>query len=327
MIGTGPFKLKSFRPGVGMLAEKYANFHFEGTPHVDEVETFGIGDTAARINALLAGDIHFTVRVDPKSISIINGAPGVTMANAKSSRHLTLPMMADRPPTDNHDLRQALRLLVDRKAVLENIQKGFGAVGNDIPLSPAQAQYNSNLEQRSYDPDKAKFYFKQAGVEGMSFDLLAADAAFSGAVDAAALIQNSANAAGIKINIVREPNDGYWGDVWMNKAWCACYWGGRPTADLMFSTAYQTGAAWNDSFWSNARFDELLVAARGELDEAKRRGMYWEMQAILNQDGGVIIPMFASYVFATSNKIGHGDQFASNWDADGERWAERWWFA
>jgi peptide/nickel transport system substrate-binding protein len=103
------------------------------------------------------------------------------------------------------------------------------------------------------------------------------------------------------------------------------YWSGRPVEDQMFTTAYQTGAAWNDTYWSNKRFDELLVKARSELDEDKRRAMYYEMQAILNQDGGAIIPMFASWVFATSDKIGHND-FASNWDLDGERWMERWWF-
>jgi peptide/nickel transport system substrate-binding protein len=36
--------------------------------------------------------------------------------------------------------------------------------------------------------------------------------------------------------------------------------------------------------------------------------------------------MFANYVFATNDKVAHGD-FATNWDMDGERWMERWWFA
>ena len=112
----------------------------------------------------------------------------------------------------------------------------------------------------------------------------------------------------------------------MQKPFSAVYWGGRPVEDQMFSTAYQCGAAWNDSFWCNDRFEELLVAARAELDEDRRREMYWEMQDLVANRGGVIIPMFANYVFATSTDIGHG-QLASNWDMDGERWIERWWFA
>ena len=75
------------------------------------------------------------------------------------------------------------------------------------------------------------------------------------------------------------------------------------------------------------KLDERAAGIRAELDEAKRREMYHEMQQILSDDGGTVIPMFASYVFALSDKIGHGESFATNWDLDGERWMERWWFA
>ena len=102
--------------------------------------------------------------------------------------------------------------------------------------------------------------------------------------------------------------------------------GGRPTEDQIFSTAYASGAAWNDSSWSNARFDELLVQARAELNEDRRRAMYSEMQQLVSEDGGTVLPMFANFVFATNGKIAHGE-FASNFDMDGERWMERWWFA
>ena len=90
----------------------------------------------------------------------------------------------------------------------------------------------------------------------------------------------------------------------MKKPFCASYWGGRPTQDLMFSVAYSAGAPWNESFWDNARFNELLIAARSELDETKRRDMYWEMQSICANDSGTVIPMFASYVMAHSDKVG-----------------------
>ena len=123
------------------------------------------------------------------------------------------------------------------------------------------------------------------------------------------------------------PNDGYWADVWMKHSFSAVYWGGRPVEDAMFSTAYASGASWNDTFWENERFNELLVTARAELDEAKRREMYFEMQAILSNDGGAIIPMFANYVFATGPDVVTGDGFSSHWDVDGERWMERWSFA
>lgn len=234
-------------------------------------------------------------------------------------------MRCDTAPFNDVNVRRAIKHAVNRQELVDKILFGYGAIGNDHPISSGMRYHNNDLPQTSYDPDKAKFYLKQAGLSDLSVQLSAADAAFSGAVDAAVLIQNSAKAAGINVEVVREPNDGYWGDVWLNKPWCACYWGGRPVEDMILSIAYESGAAWNDTFWSNERFDTLLRGARAELDTDKRREMYHEMQAILSDDGGALIPMFASYVFATNDTIGLPEQIGSNWDMDGARWMERWW--
>ncbi len=113
----------------------------------------------------------------------------------------------------------------------------------------------------------------------------------------------------------------------MKKPWCMCYWGGRPTEDLMFSTAYAAGANWNDSFWSHERFNKLLLEARAELNEPKRREMYVEMQLIVRDEGGVVVPIFNNYLFAMSTKIKHDEVMGGDGDLDGTRALERWWFA
>ncbi len=68
-------------------------------------------------------------------------------------------------------------------------------------------------------------------------------------------------------------------------------------------------------------------SARTELNQDTRREMYAEMQKILRDDGGVIIPMFANHVWAVSEKIQHDEKVAANQSLDGARCAERWWFA
>jgi peptide/nickel transport system substrate-binding protein len=104
-----------------------------------------------------------------------------------------------------------------------------------------------------------------------------------------------------------------------------CYWSGRPTEDLMFSVAYAANAPWNDAHWEHDKFNQLLIAARAELDENKRRQMYHEMQEICKDEGGTIVPMFAQIVEANSDKIGHGP-ISAHMECDGHRSAERWWF-
>ena len=126
---------------------------------------------------------------------------------------------------------------------------------------------------------------------------------------------------------MREPNDGYWSSVWLKKPWCASYWGGRPTEDWVFSQIYSSGADWNESHWDNKRFNDLLVQARAELDSAKRRELYVEMQRLVHDDGGALIPVFMAYTHAATADIGLPDQLANNWELDGHKNGERWWFA
>jgi peptide/nickel transport system substrate-binding protein len=102
-------------------------------------------------------------------------------------------------------------------------------------------------------------------------------------------------------------------------------WNSRISEDVMFSSAYAGGAPWNETYWRNERFDALLKAARTELDEAKRKQMYGEMQRIVSDEGGAVIPVFSDYVDAANIKLRFGD-LSSNWQLDGLRAPERWWF-
>ena len=324
--GCGAYKLKNFTPGVSSEFERDPNHWRDDVGWFDSVEMLAIVDQNARTTALVSGDVHAIDRVDLKAAGLLARNESVEIQSVAGTQHYTFAMSTNKDPYTDNNIRQALKYAINREELVEKILFGFGSVGNDHPIGQGQRFFNSELEQKTYDPDQAKWYLKQAGMDSLSVALHTSEAAFSGATDAGVLFQNSAKEAGIELNVVREPKDGYWSDVWMKDPFTAVYWGGRPVEDQMFATAYQCGAAWNDSFWCNDRFDELLVSARAELDEDKRRQMYWEMQDIVANQGGVVIPMFANYVFATNKDIGHGE-LASNWDMDGERWMSRWWFA
>jgi len=323
-VGTGGYILENWEPGVRAFAKRNPNYWKEGRAHFDEIETLSIVDTNARTNALKTGQINYMDRVELKTVHLMKKMPGINVSATTGTAHYTIPMLVNQKPYDNNDVRTALKLAIDREALVKQILRGYGEVGNDHPIAPVNKYHAKNLEQRKYDPEKAKFHMKKAGMLDHVFNLHAADAAFSGAVDASILIKEHAKKAGININVVREPDDGYWSNVWIKKEWCMCYWGGRPIEDMMFSVAYADGAPWNDTHWSNAKFNELLVDARAELDEVKRRKMYEDMQEICRNDSGTVVPMFNQMVEASSNKLGHGP-ISGHMAMDGMRTGERWW--
>ena len=322
--GSGGYVLKNFEPGVRADFERNPNYWNENAAFADSVELLSIVDSVARNNALLSGAVDAIDQVDLKTINLISKAPGIIVEEGVGPLHYVMPMQIDVAPFDNPDVRKALKFAIDREELVKKVLLGHGKVGNDNPIGPSYRYHAADLEQTSYDPEKAKFHMTKSGLGNVTFDLSASDAAFAGALDAAQLFAESAKKAGININVIREPNDGYWSNVWLKKPWCISYWGGYATEDTMFTTGYAPSAAWNETHWKDEKFNSLLVAARAELDEAKRAEMYREMQMQLRDDGGVIVPMFANGVSARNDKIAHGEV---SWGRafDGRRIMDRWW--
>lgn len=324
-IGCGSYVLKVFNPGVLARFERNPNHWNQDVAWFDSIEMITLLDQNARTTALVAGDVDAIDRVDLRAAGLMARRPNLKIQSVPGNQHYVFAMATNTDPfTDNH-VRMALKHAVNREELVEKILFGYGSVGNDHPIGAGQRYFNHDLPQRQYDPDKARWHLQQAGLDNLTISLSGSDAAFVNNVDAITLYQNSAKSCGIDLTPIREPKDGYWSDVWMKKPFTSVYWAGRPVEDQMFTTVYSCGASWNDTAWCNKRFQELLVAARSELDESPRRNMYWEMQDLVANEGGAVIPMFANYVFAMNDKIGHG-AFGANWDVDGERWMERWWF-
>ncbi len=325
--GCGGYIVESYEPGVGAKLKRNPNYWKSDRAHFDGLEILVILDATARQNALITGEVDVIDKIDLNTVHLLKRAPGIKVLSTTGTQHYVFPMDARAAPFNDNNVRLALKYAIDRQEMVDKILNGYGSVGNDHPIGPSQRYHAAELEQHSYDPDKAKSFLKKAGLTSLEVSLSAADAAFTGAVDAGVLYAEKAAAAGINITVVREPNDGYWDSVWMQKPWVASYWGGRATEDWMFSTAYADGAPWNESFWSHEKFNKLLAQARSELDDTKRRQAYVDMQSICSNEGSTVIPMFASYVMAHTDKVMTPETVGANWTLDGFRAVERWWFA
>ncbi len=329
-VGAGPYSIVEHEPGVRTLTKKFANYWNTGNDSFfDEIETLGIADPTARMSALSTGAVDAINNVPAKTAGRLAKMANVKTLISTGNKQATMPMLCDMEPYTDQNVRNAMKHIVNRQELLDKIFFGYGQLGNDNPVGPANyfRATEEELPQREYDPEKAKFYLKEAGLNSLSVKFHAADTGFAGSVDAGALMRESAKAAGIDVEVVREPNDGYWSNVWMQKPFSACYWSGRPTEDWIFSQIYYSKADWNDTHWKNADFDRLLVTARSETDEAKRREMYVEMQRIVHTDGGLILPVFLSEIMGYRSNIHVPDVVANNWELDGHLCSRRWWRA
>lgn len=300
--GTGPFKVKEFRPGVRTLVTRNERYWRAGRPYLDEIELIGIPDEPARVNALLSGDVQLAAAIDPRSAARVKASAAHGILETKSGLYTDLVIRQDVAPGNAADFTLAMKYLLDREQIRSAIFRGFAVVANDQPLPPGHRYHFAGLPQRPHDPDRAKFHLQKSGVGNGPFSLVAAPAA-TGSIDMAVLLQQSARKAGLTLNVNRVPSDGYWSNHWMKHPMGFGNINPRPSADLLFTQFFKSDAPWNESGWKNEKFDQLLLAARAETDEAKRKQMYADMQVLIHEKCGIGIPVFMSFIDGFSAKV------------------------
>jgi len=323
-IGTGAYVLEKFQPGVRVLTRRNANYWDTSRGFVDSVETVAYNDSAARVAALLSGSVHLINRVEPRLTKRLESVSAIRLYRARNTNNILFPMLADQAPFNNNDIRTALKYAIDREQLRTSLLGGYGSVANDNPLFPSNPFYTADVPKHAYDPDKAAFYWKKAGLS-QPIVLSAADGAtFNGAVSAAELYQSSATKAGIPFSVNRVPADGYWTQVWMKQPFCASSWANRPTADAYLSMICVSNAPWNESKWKSPAFDQLVATARSETNDARRKQVYHDIQVLYSEQGASVIPLYAdSLRAARSNLRGYLDIPGEV----GSRAAEKVWFA
>jgi peptide/nickel transport system substrate-binding protein len=301
-VGTGPFVFGSFIPGVSFKATRNSTFWRPDRGFVDAVEITFIADGAVRTNALISGQVDIVNRADRRTVDLLKQASNVAVETGPTGWHAIFAARLDTAPFSDPNLRLALKHAIDREQVLKTLFNGYGTIGNDHPVPKSDPFFNAELPQTAFDLDKAKFYAKKADLGG-ALPLSASDAAYEGAVNAAELYQASAAKAGIKIDLHREPADGFWSNVWLKRPFTGSYWQGLSTALQILSVAYRSDAPWNETVWRDDKFDKLLVDAAAEVDAAKRKSYIWEAQRLLHNNGGAVIPVFADELEARSTQV------------------------
>jgi peptide/nickel transport system substrate-binding protein len=300
--GTGAFRCKEFTPGVRTVGQRNPNYWRSGLPYLDEVMLLGIPDESARINALLTGDVHWVNDVNPRSTKRIRNEPGFTVLESQSGLYTDLIVRQTIGLGRSPDFALGLKYLMDREQMKRAAFRGYAVVANDQPIAPTNRYHFAGLPQRPYDPEKGRFHLRRAGALGITIPVVASVAA-AGSVDMAMLLQQSAQKAGVNLALKRVSADGYWSNHWMKSPVGFGNVNPRPTADMLFTQFFKSDAQWNTSGWKNEQFDQLLLLARGETDEEKRKQYYADMQVLVHEKCGVGIPLFITNLEAFSSRV------------------------
>jgi peptide/nickel transport system substrate-binding protein len=305
-IGTGAYKVSSFTPGRQSVHIRNENYWRSGQPYFDRVILIDFPDPAARVNALLSGQVDAITDVPYAQVPAVRRRKGFKIYESVTGAWNPISMRLDAPPFDDVRVRQAMRLLINRPQVVQQALSGYGSVANDI-YSPFDACYaGDEFAQHKYDPDKARSLLKAAGQEGLTVDLQTTDAD-TGMVEEAQILAQNAKAAGVTINVKNLDGGTFYGDQYLKWPFATDYWG---TRNYLTQVAAGTlkGAAFDESHWfaspQYAKFFSLYKQALATLDLKKRCAIVKEMQRLEYNTGGHIIAYFKNLVDGHSTKVG-----------------------
>ena len=299
-VGTGPFVTKSFAPGRQSVHDRNPNYWRSGQPYFDQVKVIDFADPSAQVNALFSGAIDAMTDIPFAQLSTAQSHGNVKILESPGGGWLPLCMAVDMPPFDNVNVRKAMRLIVDRPAMLAQVLSGHGRVANDL-YAPFDADFAKGLPQRHQDIDQAKALLKAAGMENLTVDLHTTDGA-AGMVDSANIFAAQAKAAGVTVNVKNDPN--YYGDQYLKLPFSVDFWGTRSYLPQAALGSIQ-GAAYNETHWglTGTPYLSLYKQAVAAPNAAKRHELVLEMQKLEYNQGGYIIPFFNNLLDAYSSKV------------------------
>jgi peptide/nickel transport system substrate-binding protein len=299
-VGTGAFMFESFTPGQQSVFKKFPNYWQKGKPYVDSLTIIDFTDDTARVNALLGGQVEAIDNLPTGQIAQVQGNSSLKVLISHTGQWQPFTMRVDQAPFSDVRVRQAMRLVVNRPQMVEQVLSGQGRVANDM-YSPFDPAYNSSLPQRHQDVEQAKSLLKSAGHSNLNVQLVTAPV-FQGVVQAAEVFAQQASAAGVNVQLRKLDTGTFYGPQYLKWTFAQDFWATREYLPQVAQGSLPT-SPFNETHWADPKFMKLISQARGTLDENSRNAILKQAEEIEYNTGGYIIPYFSNQIDAYSSKV------------------------
>ncbi|MBG0851837.1 ABC transporter substrate-binding protein [Streptomyces spinoverrucosus] len=284
--GTGPFKLDWFRGGNARLVRN--DDWYGGDVYLDAIEVKIFESPQAMANALLSGQIDLASNVGAVAARTAKGRGDIQTIRRPNDMAMPIVMRTADGPFADPKVREALRLAVDREAMVEQVLSGYGSVANDI-LGTGDPAYAKDIPQRGRDLARAKQLLKEARFDtSKTYELLTTED-IAGLAESATLFASQVREAGVKVKVVKQESATFWDKTWLKGDLYTTYWGTNDSVVFFASKTMVSESGTNEAGWQDKAFDTAYEKAIGTADAAERAGLLKEVQRIEHESSGYLL--------------------------------------
>jgi peptide/nickel transport system substrate-binding protein len=269
--GTGPFAFVSFTPGDNVVLEANPDYWGDG-PFLDGVEFRVIPDESVKITNLETGEVDWIDSVPPQQIAQLEGSDDVVLAQVAGNDYWYMALNIEREPFDDVDVRRAIAFALNIDDITE--AANFEAASPNETAIPESSFWYYDYAPFGHDPEQAQQLLDDAGVDGLTIDLMVTNE-FPETVTSAQIIASQLAEVGIEVEIRTEDFS-----TWLaeqgegNFDAFALGWIGNIDPDDFYYAQHHSEGVNNFQGFSDPEVDELLDAARVETDETARKDLY-----------------------------------------------------
>lgn len=298
--GTGPFRLESFRDGNARLVRNDGWYGADVWLDAIEVRIFESPQTMA--NALLTGQIEVASNVGAVAARTAQGNSDVQIVRRPDDMAMPIVMRAADGPYADVRVREALRLAVDREAMVRQVLSGFGKITNDV-LGTGDPHYAKDLPQRQRNVQRAEQLLNEAGFDRSKRYQLYTTEDISGLAESAILFATQLRDVGVTIDVIKQESNKFYDESWLKAPLYTQYWGTNDSVVFFASKTMVSDAPWNEAAWSDAAFDQAYRQAISTADPAQRTQPLHELQRIEYERSGYLLWGMADGVDLATTKV------------------------
>lgn len=303
-VGSGPFRLESYVPDQAAVLVRNEAYWEPGLPKLDRVEQRIIPENETAVVNIQTGDIHVS-QVNAKDTETLESSVGVTLEQLASTFWPHLSLNTSRPPFDNLQVRQAIRLGFNREDIKQLVFFDAGTISNT--LLPEGNPFRSEVDGWGYDPEAARTLLEEAGYgDGFSATMrIVANDPWQ--LGAAQIIQSYLGELNIQIELEQIESTTWFSEVFSNSEFEMSMntHVSKVDPDLSMFDILHSGELGTKNYtrFGDPEMDQLLDRGRATIDPEERRRIYADAQRLFVERSGYVVLILQNLVWGVRDQV------------------------